>query len=133
MLDTKELEVIAFLKRQQESSSKEIHEGMSSTIGYATVKRILTKLVAQNLITIKGQRKSTKYQLSAAYELLESIDLDKYYEKEIDEREIKENFNFQLITDVLSQYNLFTENELVTLSGLQNTYKNNISHLSSGQ
>ena len=43
---------------------------------------------------------------------------------------LKETFNFQLITDVLSQYSLFTENELAKLNGLQNTYKNNISHLS---
>ena len=130
MLDTKELEIITFLKRQQEASSKEVHEGISTPISYATVKRILTKLTAQNLITAKGQKKGTKYLVSAAYDLLQSIDLDKYYEKEIDERNIKESFNFKLITDVLSNYNLFTDNELVKLNALQNTYKNNIAHLS---
>lgn len=67
--------------------------------------------------------------ISSAYELLQPIDLEQYYEKEIDEREIKDGFNFNLITDVLSKHNVFTENELIKLNALQKTYTDNVSQL----
>ena len=129
MLDIRESEIIEFVKAKLECSSKEIHEGISTTISYATVKRILAKLTDENLLFIKGRGKGTKYLISAAYELLQPIDIEKYYEKEIDERKIKESFNFQLTTDVLSKQSVFTNSELTELLTLQGTYRNNVSQL----
>lgn len=129
MLSPNETEVIEFLKNKQACSSKEIHESLSNSISYATVKRILSKLTTENLIITKGQRKGTKYLISSAYQLLQPIDLENYYKKEIDERTIKEGFNFKLISEVLSKNNLFTNAEIVQLNQLQNTYKNNVAQL----
>jgi predicted transcriptional regulator len=129
MLDSRAAEIIAFIKENHSCSSKEIHEGISTSISYATVKRILTKLTSENLLFTQGQGKGTKYLISSAYELLQPIDLEQYYEKEIDEREIKDGFNFNLITDVLSKHNVFTENELIKLNALQKTYTDNVSQL----
>lgn len=61
---------IELLKRNKELSSKEIHENISVNISYATVKRILTKLVSENLIESKGKGRGTKYVIATAYELL---------------------------------------------------------------
>jgi Fic family protein len=90
----------------------------------------LTKLTAENLLITKGQGKGTKYLISPAYGLLQQIDIEKYYEKEIDQRKINENFNFSVITDVLSRYNVFTDKELDQLLIIQNSYKSNILQLS---
>jgi len=67
------------------------------------------------------------------YELIQPIDVQKYYEKEIDEREIKQEFNFEIITNVLNNYGIFTESELIKLNKLQKKYKENISQLSENE
>lgn len=133
MLEKRESAIIRFLKKTGESSSKEIYDGVSVEASYATLKRELTKLTAKNLLETKGKGKGTKYFISSAYELIQPIDLDKYYEKEIDEREIKENFNFKLIDGVLKRNEMFTKNELIKLTELQNVYTKNISLLSENE
>ena len=130
MINIREAKIIDFIKVKQECSSKEIHDSLSNSVSYATTKRILTKLTAENLLITKGQGKGTKYLISPAYGLLQQIDIEKYYEKEIDQRKINENFNFSIITDVLSKYNVFTDKELDQLLILQNAYKSNILQLS---
>lgn len=130
MIDPREKLIIDFIKKTGECSSKEIFDESGLSISYATLKRQLTKLVSSNYISTKGQGKGTKYLISPAYQVIQPIDIDKYYEKEIDERQIKEGFNFQIINDVLSNHSVFTENELQKLNSLQEIFKNNISLLS---
>jgi len=111
-------------------SSKEIHNKLDAEIGYATVKRILQELASENLISISGKGKGTKYQLSNSYELIHPVDVAVYFQRETDEREIRESFNFSLITETLSQVSVFTSGELNHLNDLQNRYSENISKLS---
>jgi Fic family protein len=133
MRDARETEIIDFIRNKQECSSKEIHEYVSQSISYATVKRILTKLISDRLVTTKGNGKATKYLLSSVYELLQSIDIEEYYKKEIDERKVKENFNFAIINDVLAKHQVFNENEIAQLTSLQNIYRNNITQISESE
>lgn len=129
MTSSGKIEILNFLKKGENYSSKEIHEGIRSSISYATVKRIITNLISENLIVKKGKGKSTKYSISLAHEIFQTIDVEDYFQKEIDDRKIIENFNLTLITETLSNVNIFTENELTKLSGLQNEYRKNISEL----
>lgn len=133
MLDIRESEIIEFIKNKPDCSSKEIHGGISTSISYATVKRILAKLTLQNLLFINGHGKGTKYLISSNYELLQPIDIEQYYKKEIDERKIKESYNFHLIPDVLGKHSVFTNDELVKLTALQDVYRNNVSQLSESE
>lgn len=133
MIDNRESEIIDFIKNKQECSSKEIHEGISSSLSYATIKRVLANLTSANLLITKGQGKGTKYLISSAYQLLQPIDIEKYYEKEIDERKIKESFNFSIITEVLVKNNVFIDSELRKLMSLQDIYKNNVLQLSESE
>jgi len=133
MIDPREEQIIDFIKKAGECSSKEIFDEIGLSVSYATLKRLLTKLIASNFISTKGQGKGTKYLISPAYQVIQPIDIDKYYEKEIDERQIKEGFNFQIINDVLSKHSVFTENELIKLNSLQEIFKNNISQLSENE
>lgn len=130
MIDKRELEIIELIQKNQEASSREIFESLSASISYATVKRMLSRLIDENLLTKRGQGKSTKYLISPTYEILYPVDIEKYYEKEIDEREIKESFNLQLIPETLKACSVFTANELEQLSLLQKKFENNISQLS---
>ena len=121
--------ILEFIKSNPFLSSKEIHVGLKVELGYATVKRILQKLITENLIIPSGKGKGTKYQISPAYELLHPIEAEVYFKKEIDEREIKESFNHSLITDTLSNVSVFTYAELNYLGNLQKRYTENISKL----
>ena len=133
MLNNRESIIIDIIKKKSECSSKDIFEHISTSVSYATVKRILTKLTNENLIETKGKGKGTKYLISPAYELIQPIDIEQYYKNEIDEREIREKFNFQLIPNVLSKHKIFTDPEIKKLEILQNTYKNNIAHLTQSE
>ncbi len=129
MLDKREQEVINILKNRAKLSSKEIFEQISIDFSYATLKRILTKLVNENYIENKGKGKGTKYNISAIYEVIRPINIEQYYQKEIDERKIKKQFNFEIISETLSRNNVFTKEELNNLDVLHKKYLSNISQL----
>jgi len=128
-MDQREQKIIDFIKLNGKCSSKNIFESVDISVSYATLKRILVNLKSNNYLISNGKGKGTKYSLSPAFELIQPIDIEKYYQKEIDERQINENFNFSLITDVLQKYSVYTDNELDKLSTLQNKYESNISEL----
>jgi Fic family protein len=130
MLNDREQQIIDFIKSSGGCSSKEVFEKVSTTASYATVKRILSRLISGNYIETTGRGKGTKYIVSSVYELIRPINIDQYFEKEIDEREIKEWFNFSIIKDVLTNHSVFTKDELSKLSELQKNYTTNISLLS---
>jgi len=130
MKNKRDSEILNFILQNKECTSKEIHEGISVSLSYATVKRILLNLTFENLISKIGQGKATRYIISPTYELLKPVDIEEYYKKEIDERIIKENFNLNLISETLTNTGLFTDNELNKLSELQKAYENNLSQLS---
>lgn len=129
MIDNRHQQILDFIKKNRECSSKEIFENVELSVSYATLKRMLTNLISNNYVATKGQGKGTKYITSPTFEVIQPIDIEQYYEKEIDEREIKEGFNFSIIKDVLAKHSVFTESELFRLNKLQNTFKKNISQL----
>lgn len=123
-------EILEFIKIHPSLSSKNIHEGLGIEMAYATLKRALDKLSSENLIVTSGRGKGTKYLIGPAYELLHSVDLEEYFKKEIDDRQIKETFNHTLINDTLGKISIFTVAELNYLIQLQEKYIENISTLS---
>lgn len=124
-----ENDIIRFLRENPSSSSPEIHKGIGKG-SYATVKRAIAHLLENGHIISEGQRRATRYLVSPANELLGSMDMDAYFEKEIDERDIREGFNFQLIRDTLSKINVFTPEEANTLRQLQEEFEHNVAHMS---
>lgn len=125
----KEEDIIAFLKAHPLSSSKDIYEGLKGEISYATVKRRLSNLLDKQYITQQGNAKNSRYSLSQTYSLFYPIDLDEYYRKEIDERDILPGYNFSLIPDVVAKVSIFTKQELEMLTDLQAQFTYNISQL----
>lgn len=133
MIENRDAEIIEFIRKNPGSSSREILESISLSMSYATVKRILSGLIDEQLLTKTGQGKSTRYLISPACELLFPIDPVAYFEKEIDERVIRDRFNFRLIPETLSAISLFTPSESEQLDLLQEKFKKNISRLSENE
>jgi Fic family protein len=61
------------------------------------------------------------------------VDIEKYFEKEIDEREINKEFNLELIPEILPEVKLFTKDEIQRLEDLQKKYLENKKSLSDSQ
>lgn len=123
-------QILSIIAENPGLSSSEIHNKLKVGKSYATTKRMLAKLIDKKLVETEGQRKGTKYKLSKSFDILHSIDIEKYFEQEIDERKIKETFNFELIEKHLHQVNIFTDSELEDLKLLQSSYLKNVAQLS---
>lgn len=130
MLENRESHIIDFIKKKGASSSKEILDGTDIDVSYATLKRILANLTSEGYLVTTGRGKSTKYVLSTAFEMLRPVDLEKYYKDDIDDREIREAFNFKIISDVLYNSDVFSDRELEKLNQLQKEFESNIKELS---
>lgn len=122
--------ILQYIKENPSSSSKGIYDGLGLDIGYATLKRTLSKFVAEGMVISKGKLKGTKYFISPSYELLYPIGVAEYFKNEVDERQILDRFNLDLISGVLSNIQIFTEAEKSYLQSLQEKFKDNIAHLS---
>lgn len=121
--------ILDYIKNNPNSSSREIYEGLGNVVAFATIKRTITTLLDKNFVATTGKGKATKYGISSGFDVLFPVDVAVYFEKEIDEREVKEGYNFDLIKAVLNVIQLFTDDEMEKLSNLQNSFTENISKL----
>lgn len=117
--------ILDYIKANPFSSSKQIHDGSGTGLSYATLKRILQTLLSENFIVSRGKGKGTKYEISEAYDLVKPINIEQYFQNEIDERDIRGQFNQLLIRQTLRDHPLFTKAELGQLDQLQAAYKTN--------
>jgi predicted transcriptional regulator len=76
--------MIALIKEKGVVSSSEIATALTSISAFSltTVKRILARLVSDNLVVVIGHGRGTKYSISPAFEIVCAVDIDRYYEKE---------------------------------------------------
>lgn len=125
--------MLDYIKKHPNSSSREIYEGLGNVVAFATVKRTISTLLDKNFVATTGRGKATKYFISKGLEVLFPIDIEAYFEKEIDEREVKNGFSFELIKKVLNEISIFTNDEMEKLSHLQNSFTENISKLTKAE
>ena len=128
-----EKEMLDYIQKHPNSSSREIHEGLRNIVAFATVKRTINVLLEKNLVASTGRGKSTKYAVSKAFDILAPIEIETYFEKEIDERIIQDKFNSDLISQTLQNISIFTNTELDQLNNLQEKFKSNSSKLSKSE
>ena len=122
-------EIIDFIMSHPKCTSLEILEGLNLDMSVATLRRKLQSLVAADLINAIGELKSRKYEISNGFEIIRPIDMNKYFEKEIDDRVIQDKFNSGLINDTLQNISIFKNTELDHLKKLQETFTSNLSKL----
>jgi Fic family protein len=131
--ENREIEIIEFIKNHPKCTSQEILDGLNLDISVATLRRKLQELVAEDLINAIGELKSRKYEISNGYNIIRPIEVDQYFEKEIDERIIQDKFNSELISQTLKNISIFTNTELDQLNNLQEKFKSNSSKLSKSE
>ena len=123
-------DIIQFIKDNPMCSSNEILNGLVLNISMPTLRRKLVDISSQGLVEAIGELKSRKYQVSQAYDIIRPINIDQYFEKEIDERIIQTGFNQLLISNTLKRIALFNAQEFDYLNALQSKFVANSSRLS---
>lgn len=123
---TRENEILQYLHYHPESSRSEIEGGMDLTESPATVKRILSSLVEKGTAIVSGQGRATRYSVSQQAQVTMELNIDTYFQKETDEREVQTSFNFDLINETLPNVELFTVEEKVRLNDLQAQFTRNL-------
>lgn len=118
-------QILHFIVEHPGCSSRQVSEAAS--VSLATVKRILAELVTNYHVEVRGKARATRYFASP---LFMPINLDEYFSREIDERKVMTGYNFDLIPDVLSNVSLFTKNEHIMLTSLQEQFAKSYSTLS---
>ena len=122
--------LISHLKRYPDLSSRQIYDQVAEgIISYPTLKRMMADLSAKGYLLVKGNGKSTRYNVSALYDVLHNINPDEYFAQEVDARVIKSSFNHQLIGNTLNHINVFSAEEAAMLTELENSFKEKISQL----
>ena len=116
-------DILNFIDSNADCSSAQIAAQFANEVSLATIKRMLQKFVTEANIIKTGAGKNTRYKISNAYKILNNIDVKQYFEKDIDQRKIQAGFNFDLITDIFSKINLFTNAETAILNNYQQQFQ----------
>lgn len=123
-------EILQYLHYAPKASRDDIAQGIAFEGSEATFKRIIAALVKSGDIIAEGKARATRYVLSPKARLLMPLNLDTYFSKDIDERQVQTSFNFELISEQLPKVELFTDEELATLSLLHNEFRHNVEDMS---
>lgn len=127
---TPEVELLQYLHYHPDSTKTEIKAGISLEVSDATIKRMISKAINDGMVLVTGKGRATKYRLTPQAHITMNLDLDTYFDKDIDEREVQEGFNFELINDILPKVELFTPEELNVLNNSQEQFKQHLSEMS---
>lgn len=122
--------IIYLIQESGAISASEIYNFID--LGKSTIRKYLKELVEENKLQVVGAGKSTKYTIAPSFELLAPIDLDNYYQKEMDDRNAKSSYDFDLVSNVLQKASLFTEKEYQKLNKIQDRYIKSIQSVEKG-
>lgn len=122
---TIDIEILQFLHYHPLANRTEIMARLTKAPSDSTMKRLLSAAVKEGNIETAGRGPATKYKLTPQAHVTMPLDLATYFDKDIDEREVQESFNFDLIRNVLPKVEIFTKEELEVLNAAQMEFKKN--------
>ena len=126
-MDTRE--ILQYLHYNQPSTRDEIARGIAFEGSDATLKRAIASLVGNGDIIVTGKARATRYSLSPQAHLLMPLNLDTYFAKDVDERQVQTSFNFQLIRNQLPAVELLTKDERKHLNELQQMFRKHVDEM----
>lgn len=122
---TIDIEILQFLHYHPLANRTEIMAGLTKAPSDSTMKRLLSAAIKEGNVETAGRGPATKYKLTPQAHVTMPLNLATYFDKDIDEREVQESFNFDLIRDVLPKVEIFTKEELEVLNAAQLEFEKN--------
>jgi len=128
-LTNRQQQIIALISNQKRLSISQILKLLNNDISQVTLNRDLAKLVKNRFLTKTGKSRAIRYAVSNFYQLFAPINLDAYFTKEPDQRNVAQNFNHELY-DLLTDIDIFSMEEKKLLKSIKAAYQKNISNIS---
>lgn len=122
--------LIAHITEYPDVSSREVFDAIAGDYSYPTIKRALRKLVNEKVLNVTGEARATRYSVNSLRILTTQIDADEYFSREIDDRNARTEFNFELISKQLPKLKLFSEEEHAHTEKLHREFQQRIGKLS---
>ncbi|MFA5995880.1 MAG: Fic family protein [Patescibacteria group bacterium] len=132
MLNKRQDVILSYIDQHNNAAVSAVFSFMQKQwpkVSKITINRDLKKLVQLKLLVQTGSGRGTAYVLAPAYSIVKPIDVKKYFASEIDERDIKTHFNFEIFSQLRIMHTIFSEAEQVHLQTLQQMYQSKIKHL----
>lgn len=123
-------EILEFLHYHPNSKRKDVEHALSSAVSSATMKRIMADGVERGLICASGNGKSMVYSITPRAHLLRTVNLETYYAKEGDQRQVQMGYNFELIRETMPAVELFTGDELSHLADKRANFAKRMAEIS---
>lgn len=92
--------------------------------------RMISEATAKGEIEVVGRGPATRYRLTPQAHVTMELNLDTYFDKEVDERQMQKSFNFELINEILPRVDLFMTEELQELDDAQQLFRQHLSEMS---
>lgn len=127
---TPDIEILQFLHYNPGASRAEISSGLTNAPSLATLKRLIADAVSRGYIEVIGRGPATRYKLTPQAHVTMELNLDTYFNKDVDERQVQESFNFELINHILPKVDLFTPEELLRLDEAQSLFRQHLAEMS---
>lgn len=124
---TQEIEILQFLHYNPEASRAEIGSALTNPPSSATLKQLIADGVSKGHIEVVGHGPATRYRLTPQAHVTMELNLDTYFDKDIDERQVQESFKFEFINETLPKVDLFTDEELQRLYNAQELFCKHLS------
>lgn len=123
--------IFDFIRKNQNAQNKDIKEYLAKNkidISRFSIARDLDFLLEKKIIQKNGQGRNTFYSENLTNNLLGYFNVEEYFKKESDDREIKyKNFNFDVFKNLK---NLFTSEEINNFKNINKKYQDQLKTLS---
>lgn len=126
---TTEIEILQYLHYHPLSKRADIGNALTSKMGERTLKRIIADCVEKGNIEVVGKGPATRYRLTPQAHLTMPLNLDTYFNKDIDERTVQKSFNFDLIRGILPNVSLFTDEEIAILHDAHSEFRRHLTDM----
>jgi len=130
-LSQRENKVIEIVRRFGNTKSSDIHKNLlliGEDVSLVTVKRLLSDMQREKILSSSGAGRSTTYFLSDYGKLISNIDASVYCKAEPDNRNGTKDYNFNLFENI--NFYLFLDEEAKTLAEATLYYKEKIKNVS---
>ncbi len=121
--------IVLFAKENDKFQTKDVFLVVKKKfdVERLTIVRDLSFLEKNNVLKKQGKGRAISYSISKSYFITEEIDVNQYFKKEADDRNIKKKFNFEIFDNI--EY-VFTDNEKKQLKILNDIYQDKIDSIS---
>ena len=126
-------DILQYLHYHPLSSRGDITAGTAFKGSDATLKRVIAAGIKAGDIVAEGKARATRYRLSPQAQLLMPLNLDTYFELEVDERQVQSSYNFELINGLLTETRLFSDKEQAHLDALQDEFRQHVNELTDNE